>query len=327
MFTSLKKRLRKIVFLEHKPESGEVFLNQRRVFTLPSKPGLVYVVLLLLMFLAATNYSLNLGFGLTYVLGGVALVNVFYGFRNLAYLHLLPGSARAVFAGEETEYTVYLINRRTHPRYAISVGFAEKGHPEKFVDIAADSRVAVQLSYPTTNRGLQAIPRIRLQTSYPLGLLRAWSTWLPDANALVYPQPEANPPPLPMSGAGQKTETPGHAGDEDFAGVRAYQPGDPMKHLAWKQIAKVDTALGGSLVTKQFAGGSGSDVMLDFAALPRNMDTELKLSRLTSWVLEADQRGLTYGFKLAQTQYPPTTGPEHCEACLRALALYEIPVP
>ncbi|BBB67816.1 hypothetical protein UNDYM_3563 [Undibacterium sp. YM2] len=57
------------------------------------------------------------------------------------------------------------------------------------------------------------------------------------------------------------------------------------------------------------------------------MDTELKLSRLTSWVLEADQRGLTYGFRLAQTQYPPTTGPEHCEACLRALALYEIPAP
>ncbi|MFZ6745870.1 DUF58 domain-containing protein [Undibacterium sp. JH2W] len=324
MFTSMKKRLRKIVFLEHKPESGEVFLNQRRVFTLPSKPGLVFVVLLLLMFLAATNYSLNLGFGLTYVLGGVALVNVFYAFRNLAYLHLLPGSARAVFAGEETEYTVYLINRRAYARYAISVGFAEKGHPEKFVDVAADSRVAVLLSYPTTTRGLQAIPRIRLQTHYPLGLLRAWSTWLPDSLALVYPQPEANPPPLPLSGQGKKTEVPGHAGDEDFAGVRAYQAGDAMKHLAWKQIAKVDPSLGGNLVTKQFAGGSGSDVMLDFRTMSGNMDTEFKLSRMTSWVLEADQRGLTYGFRLGQTEYDPASGPEHCHACLRALALYDL---
>lgn len=323
MFTSIKQKLRKIVFLEHKPESGEVFLSQRRVFTLPSKPGLVFVVLLLLMFLGATNYSLNLGFGLTYVLGGVAMVNVFYAFRNLAYLHLLAGPARAVFAGEETEFTVYLINRRIHPRYAISVGFADKGHPEKFVDIAADSRVAVQLSYPTVSRGLQAIPRIRLQTSYPLGLLRAWSTWLADSHALVYPQPETNAPPLPMSGQGKKTEVQGHAGDEDFAGVRAYQAGDSMKHLAWKQIAKVDTALGGQLVTKQFAGGSGSDVMLDFSALPVNMDTELKLSRMTSWVLEADQRDLMFGFRLGHTTYPPANGPEHCNACLRALALYD----
>lgn len=323
MFTSIKQKLRKIVFLEHKPESGEVFLSQRRVFTLPSKPGLVFVVLLLLMFLGATNYSLNLGFGLTYVLGGVAMVNVFYAFRNLAYLHLLAGPARAVFAGEETEFTVYLINRRIHPRYAISVGFADKGHPEKFVDIAADSRVAVQLSYPTVSRGLQAIPRIRLQTSYPLGLLRAWSTWLADSHALVYPQPETNAPPLPMSGQGKKTEVQGHAGDEDFAGVRAYQAGDSMKHLAWKQIAKVDTALGGQLVTKQFAGGSGSDVMLDFSALPVNMDTELKLSRMTSWVLEADQRDLMFGFRLGHTTYPPANGAEHCNACLRALALYD----
>jgi len=324
MFTSIKKKLRKIVFLESKPESGEVFLSQRRVFTVPSKPGLVFVVLLLMMFLAATNYSLNLGFGLTYVLGGIAVINVFYAFRNLAYLHLLPGSARSVFAGEETEFTVYLINRRAHARYAISVGFADKGHPEKFVDIAADSRIAVQLSYPTISRGLQAIPRIRLQTYFPLGLLRAWSTWLADAHALVYPQPEVNAPPLPMSGQGKKAEVPGHAGDEDFAGVRAYQRGDAMKHLAWKQIAKVDTALGGQLVTKQFSGGSGSDVMLDFSALPGNMDIELKLSRMTSWVLEADQRELTYGFRLGQTKYPAASGPEHRDACLRALALYDM---
>ena len=324
MFTTLKKKLRKMIFLEHQPESGEVFLNQRRVFTLPSKPGLVFLVLLLIMFLASTNYSLNLGFALTYVLGGIALVNMFYAFRNLAYLHLLAGPARPVFAGEETEYTVYLINRRAHARYAISVGFAEKGHPEKYVDVAADSRAAVQLSYPTRQRGVQAIPRIRLQTWFPLGLLRAWSTWLPDAQALVYPQPEPNPPPLPVTGSEQKNEVQGHAGDEDFSGVRAYQAGDPMKHLAWKHIAKVDPSIGGNLVTKQFSGGSGSDVMIDFSALPRNLDMELKLSRMTSWVLAADQQGLMYGFRLGQTKLAPAQGAEHCNACLRALALHEL---
>lgn len=99
MFTAIQKKLRRMIFLEHKPENGEVFLNQRRVFTLPSKPGMVYLVLLLIMFLASTNYSLNLGFALTYVLGGVALINVFFAFRNLPYLHLLAVPARSVFAG------------------------------------------------------------------------------------------------------------------------------------------------------------------------------------------------------------------------------------
>ncbi|MDE2431068.1 MAG: DUF58 domain-containing protein, partial [Burkholderiales bacterium] len=163
----------------------------------------------------------------------------------------------------------------------------------------------------------------RLQTWFPLGLLRAWSTWLPDAHAVVYPQPEANPPPLPVSGQA-RNDVQGHAGDEDFSGVRAYQSGDALKHLAWKQIARIDPSLGGQLVTKQFSGGSGSDIVLDFGALPRQMDTELKLSRLTSWVLEADNHGVTYGFRLGATNYPPALGPAHRDACLRALALYEL---
>ncbi|WP_329605182.1 DUF58 domain-containing protein [Undibacterium hunanense] len=321
MLTAIKKKLRKIIFLENKPESGEVFLKQRRVFTLPSKAGWFFVVLLLILFVTATNYSLNLGFALTFVLGGVAMVNAFFGFRNLAYLHLLAGPSKSVFAGEETEYTVFLINRKPTQRYAIWVGFA--GHPDKAVDISPNSQTAIQLSCPTRARGLQAIPRVRLQTWFPLGLLRAWSTWLPDAQAIVYPQPELNPPPLPVSGKA-KNEVQGHAGEEDFSGVRAYQPGDPMKHLAWKHIARVDSALGGQLVTKQFSGGSGSDVTIDFSALPTHMDTELKLSRMTSWVLEADQHGLTFGFRLGQTDLSPAQGPEHCETCLRALALYDL---
>ncbi|MBI3284309.1 MAG: DUF58 domain-containing protein [Burkholderiales bacterium] len=323
MFKHLRQTLRKLIFLEHQPESGEVFLNQRRVFTLPSKAGWMYVLLLLVLFVASTNYNLSLGFALTFVLASVAPVNAFLGFRNLAYLHLQAGPAQAVFAGEETQYTLYLINRRPRQRYAIWVGFAGAGHTQQALDIAPDSRASVRLSYPTERRGWQAIPRVRLQSWFPLGLLCAWSTWLPAAQALVYPQPEAAAPPLPAAGS-TRNDAQGHAGAEDFAGVRAYQTGDPLKHLAWKQIARVDPALGGPLFSKQFAGGAGGDVLLDFSSLPRQMDTELKLSRLTSWVLEAEHSGLPYGFRLGATEFGAAQGPAHRDACLRALALYEL---
>ena len=318
-----RQRLRKIIFLEHQPESGEVFLKQRRVFTLPSKPGWMFVLLLLLMFVTATNYNLSLGFALTFVLASVAAINAFFGFRNLAYLHLKAGAAQAVFAGEEAQFTIMLINRRSHQRFAIWVGISEPGHPETAVDVAPQSQIALQLSYPARQRGWQAIPRIRLQTWFPLGLLRAWSTWLPDSKALIYPQPEPNAPPLPIAGE-SKDAVHGQSGHDDFAGVRAYQAGDPMKHLAWKHIARVDTSIGGQLVTKQFAGGAGSDIVIDFAVLPKLMDTELKLSRMTSWVLEADRSGLPYAFRLGGNNFIAAQGPAHRNACLRALALYEL---
>src|SRR5450830_905547 len=91
MFKSLQQRLRKTLFLEHKPESGEVLLGQRRVFTLPSKPGWTFVLVLLLMFITATNYNLSLGFALTFVLGSIAMVNAFFGFRNMRICIYLRG--------------------------------------------------------------------------------------------------------------------------------------------------------------------------------------------------------------------------------------------
>jgi uncharacterized protein (DUF58 family) len=318
----LQEKFRQLVFLEKRPESGEVFLKQRRVFTVPSAPGWTFVVLLLILFIASTNYNLNLGFALTFVLAGCAFVNAFLGFRNLAYLHLLAGPVAPVFAGEEAQFTLHFTNRRKHWRYALHVGFSAKNHPEQALDIAPNSRTTIQLSYPTVHRGRLQIPRVRIQTYFPLGLLRAWSTWMPDTQALVFPQPEQFSPPLPVTGAANK-DGQGLAGDEDFSGVRVYQPGDALKHLAWKHIARVDLDAGGSLITKQFSGGSASDVLLDFSTLATNLDVELRLSRMTSWVLWADATGLAYGFRLGAIEYPAAIGASHRIDCLSALALYE----
>lgn len=322
VMTTLQEKFRQLVFLENHPESGEVFLKQRRVFTVPSAPGWAFVVLLLILFIASTNYNLNLGFALTFVLAGCAFVNAFLGFRNLAYLHLLAGPVAPVFAGEEAQFTLHFTNRRKHWRYALHVGFAAKNHPEQALDIAPNSRTTIQLSYPTVCRGRLPIPRVRIQTYFPLGLLRAWSTWMPDTQALVFPQPEQFAPPLPVTGAANK-DGQGLAGDEDFSGVRVYQAGDAMKHLAWKHIARVDLDAGGSLITKQFSGGSASDVLLDFSSLATNLDVELRLSRMTSWVLQADATGLAYAFRLGTTEYSAAIGASHRIDCLSALALYQ----
>jgi uncharacterized protein (DUF58 family) len=45
---------------------------------------------------------------------------------------------------------------------------------------------------------------------------------------------------------------------------------------------------------------------------------------MTRWVLDAEQRGLPYGFRLGAHQFAPSAGAAHSAACLRALALYGI---
>ncbi len=302
-------------------EEGEVFLNQRRVFIVPTRAGLTFGVLLVVLFLCSVNYSLSLGFALTFLLGGCAVIDMHMTFRNLAHLHLRPGNTQAVFAGEDAQFELHLSNRRKHGRYAIWLNFINDVLPvvEHVTDIAGDSDRSVTLSAPTLERGWLSAPRIRLQTRFPLGLLRAWSYWQPAMQVLVYPQPEKDGPPLPLL-EGEKADGSGHAGHDDFAGIRAYQAGDSIRQLAWRQIARID---GGALVTKQFEGGARSELSIDYERLPRAMNTELKLARMTHWVLAAEMRGLPYAFHLGSTHFTPAVGPAHQAVCLRALALYE----
>ncbi|WP_395826546.1 DUF58 domain-containing protein [Collimonas sp.] len=329
MLTSLRKKLRhwlnQSLFQLRAAEPGEVFLNQRRVFIVPSRPGLAFAVSLLLLFLASINYNLSLGFGLTFLLAACAIIDMHLTFRNLAYLHLRTGKTAPVFSGEDAIFELQVINRRKHPRYAIRLGFVGADLPalEQPLDVAAHATSNVTLAVTTSRRGWRAAPRVRLQTSFPLGLLRAWSYWQPDCRALVYPQPEssASTPPLPLAPMA-RSDGSGSAGHQDFAGIRAYQSGDSLKHFAWRQIARLDTDDDAKLIVKQFEGGALSDLLIDYVALPYGMDIEAKLSRMTRWILEAEARQLPYAFRLGETHYEAALGPLHRQACLRALALY-----
>lgn len=328
MFSTPKRMLQswtnRWLFQLRGPEPGEVFLSQRRVFILPTRPGLAFGLMLIVLFIAAINYNLSLGFGLTFLIACCALIDMHLTFRNLAHLHLATGRAHAVFAGEEAQFELHLINRRKHDRYAIWLGFIGDGLPELDhpTDLAAHTTCKILLSAPARARGWLPAPRVRLHTRFPLGLLRAWSYWTPDAKVLVYPYPEPSAPPLPMAGREQEDGA-GRAGHDDFAGIRAYQIGDSMKLLAWRQIARIGTDLNGALVSKHFEGGAASELCLDFALLPPAMDLEARLSRMTRWVLDAEAQGVAYAFRLHDIYFAAALGPAHREACLRALALHQ----
>jgi uncharacterized protein (DUF58 family) len=302
-------------------EPGEVFLNQRRVFIVPTGAGAGFAMLLVILLIGSVNYNLGLGFALTFALGTCALVDMYFTYKNLAQLHLRPGRAGAVFAGEEAMFELQVINRSKLDRYALWVDFLSAGAPRHVADARAGTSATLQLSAPSSARGWLPAPRVRLLTRFPLGLFRAWSYWQPDLAALVYPFPEAQAPALPMTGVASP-DGHGHAGHDDFAGIRPYQAGDPMRHLAWRQIARLDPEFGGQLATKQFDGGAIEELVLDFASLPAQLDLELRLSRMTRWVLDAELRALPYAFRLGAHDYRAACGDAHQAACLRALALY-----
>lgn len=302
-------------------EPGEVWLNQRRVFIVPTRAGLAYAALLLFMFIGSINYSLGLGFALTFLLAGCGVVDMVLTSKNLAGLHLAPGRAQSVFAGDAAGFELHLINRSRRDRFAVRVDFVAAGAPRHVADVPAGGSAVLLLTCPTSERGSMAAPRVRLLTRFPLGLFESWSYWQPGVRVLVYPAPETPPAPLPLA-SGAATGGHGRAGGDDFAGLRAYRAGDPMRHLAWRQIARFDPGLNAQLVSKHFEGGAAAELMLDFNRLPATYELERRLERMTRWVLDAEQLGLPYGFRLGRLFLGPARGQAQRDACLGALALY-----
>jgi len=302
-------------------DEGELFLGQRRIYILPTGPGLGFGALLLVLLIGSINYNLGLGFALTFLALSCALVDMLFTWRNLAHLRLKPVRAQPVFAGQEALFELQLVNTTARARYALWIDVAGRGEARHAVDVAGLGATSARVALPTERRGWLAAPRLTISTRFPLGLFRAWSYWRPDLRALVYPFPEEGAPPLPQL-AGGRSDGAGRAGEDDFAGVRPYQAGDPLRRLAWRQIARLDPTDGGQLATKHFEGGARDELVLDLASLPPQLSLELRLSRMTRWVLDAEGRALPYAFRLGDDAFPAASGAAHAAACLRALALY-----
>jgi uncharacterized protein (DUF58 family) len=143
-----------------------------------------------------------------------------------------------------------------------------------------------------------------------------WTVWRPAAQVLVYPQPEAYPPPLPPGEprAGGAARARAQVTGE-FDGVREYRRGDPLKLVVWKKAAKT-----GELVSRDAQQAQRYELWLDFKHAG-HADTEVRLSRLAAWVLQADRLGLDYGLRLPGVEIAPDTGAAHRRNCLEALAL------
>lgn len=258
-----------------------VVLSLRRVFILPTKFGLGFALTVMLVLLGSVNYNLGLGYVLAFLLAGLGVVAMLHTWRNLARLTVRPGRAEPVFAGDTAAFGVLLGNAAGLERIAIRLQPGDV--PAVTVDVPARVGCTARLHLPAQHRGWLELPRLELSTTYPLGLFRAWSRVVIPMRTLVWPRPEAGDPPLPerLPDAGEAGSS--GRGTDDFAGLRAYQPGDSLRHVAWKALAR-----DGRLLTKQFAGRGGRRLWLDWMLLPRHLDDEARLARLTRWVLTAE---------------------------------------
>ena len=313
----IKRRLR-AWFENRLPRSDSQTLTQRNLYILPTLAGWSFGFTLLVMLLASINYQLNLGYALTFLLGGAALVSMHQTHGNLRRLVLRVKAPAPVFAGEAATLEV-VVDNPGGERHGVGLGLYD-AHRQgmAFCDVPAQGSTLLKLRFTPTLRGRHGLPTLLVETHFPLGLFRAWTVWRPAAQALVYPAPELPAhtlPPGQPSGGGELQARSGSGGE--FEGVRAYRRGDPLRQIVWKKVART-----GELVSRDTSASAAQSLMLDYAAAGAD-GIEPRLSRLAAWVLAAEHLGQSYALKLPGRELPPAGGEAQRRDALEALAMWQ----
>ena len=292
-------------------------LTQRNIYIVPSRAGLLFCVVLMLLLVVSINYQLSLGFALTFLLAGsaAASIQMTHGSLRGLTLHLKP--LVPAFDGEAAVLEVVVTNpgaARLGLGFGLDLG--ARPIPLAYAEIPEQGQASVHLSWLAPHRGLHALPVVRVESRYPFGLFRAWTIWRPAGQQWIYPRPESPTPPWPLAEAAQGDDRPAArsgAGTE-FEGVRAYRRGDTLRQVVWKKAART-----GELISRETAGAVQRELLLQWQQA-QGLDTEARLSRLAAWVVAADAAGHSWGLSVPGTELAPDNGSAHRHAALRALA-------
>jgi uncharacterized protein (DUF58 family) len=254
-----------------KRQPGPVAVPRHRVYILPTRFGYAFAVLVLIMVLAAMNYSNNMAFALAFLLAGLGLVAMNYTHGNLVNVEVRSGPATPVFAGDVAHFEVHVHNLAARRRFGLSVGWPRAAIAATG-DVAPEDVAVLKLPLRAERRGWLPARVFAVSTEFPLGMFHAW-TWLElDMACLVYPRPAAagREPPAASGSGGQ------HAGNrpglDEFAGLRNYQHGDTARSIHWKSFPKLQQPM-----VKQFQETLDRELWLDWSELP-GLEIEALLS-------------------------------------------------
>lgn len=314
----MKRFLRKRVAAWARRRQGidvpPVTLHTRRVYILPTRFGLAFAAMLLVMLIAGLNYGNSLALFLTFLLTGFALVSIHQCHRNLVRISFAGASAAPTFARTDGTLRVTLANESGFDRHGIEVAALDGAAVT--ADIRARSPTHIDVPIPAPARGIVRIDRLHIFTTHPFNLFRAW-TWVHmPIEMLVYPRAHGTLP-MPVEGglkAGKRSQ--GLSGADEWLGLRPFRDGDSPRQVAWKSYAR-----GAPLLVKEYSALGAELRVFDFFKLGQ-LDTEVRLEQMARWVVDSDAHGERYGLVVPEQRLEPDSGPQHRHRCLAALALH-----
>ncbi len=310
----LWQRRRDLWVLRRHPPASPAQIKPRNIYILPTSACLGWILLLFILILLAINFENNLVYGLCFLLTAVLVVSMVHTHANLRGLQLESLRAINSFADAPTRFDLRIT---AGSRSQTNIQLRYRGGDPRSISLETDESIDIELSGAAGRRGWFYPRYLRVESRFPLGLFNAWSYVDLGQRSLVYPQPIEGGVLEPVSGQGEAVQE-RSGGQDEFAGFIDYQPGMPIRQVAWKQYAR-----GQGLYAKRFNDQVAEGTWLSWELWPE-LGLEARLSRLSYWAIKLDQCQIPYGLVLPERHIQAGEGSAHLTRVLTALALFGV---
>jgi uncharacterized protein (DUF58 family) len=199
-----------------------------------------------------------------------------------------------------------------------SVGFVEH--------LPARSERTIEAIARAEHRGVVRLSVIRVRSSFPFGLIRKLVEFEQPAELIVRPVlKKVAPINVGPGGGGEAHAARSRGLGEEFYAIRDYQPGDPLKIIAWRASARRD-----KLQVKQTAAAASARLWIEVGLDPRATKasaTEAAISTAAGTARQAFEQGLAFALAVPLTglAIPLGRGQGHLALALDELGRLEVP--
>ncbi len=237
-----------------------------------------------------------------------------WNLRGVSVSRQLP---EEFYAGHEARGALVIRNQR---RYlpAVAVRAEELDLEGTALTVAAvdpQDEVFVPVGWRFGSRGNGWLGEIRVSSTFPFGLFERWRVIDRPASLVVFARPRAGMWSTNHGDLGaDQGDGPSVGAFGDFAGLREYVAGDPLRSIHWRTTARV----GYPVVLKR--AGEGVRQVIVKVADRRGRGWETEIGRATGQIIRAFGQGCAVGLELPDRNYEPRDGNAWRRDLLEALA-------
>ena len=292
--------------------TGVRTLKQNEVLVFIYQQGFLYLVLILITFIAGINYANNLILGFCFLISAILCISFYLSFKQLHAVTLAVSVDEIGRVNEAFTVKINLQQVGANPKFLnfkytdenssqnLDSGKNSKSYEQIYYVLFDQKQQTVELTFIPQQRGKWAVPAIQIYSTYPLGLVRAWTYIYLTEHYWIAPEAK------PLLVNSQHSSNTGEPDLDEFKELRSFKIGDSLQSISWKQAAR-----GQGLFVKQFEDLVDTHAMqIEYGQMP-SADHEEKLSFMMELVDQCEHAQTPYSIILPYAQTENGVGTEH----------------